>query len=128
MVAGGSGGILCNISFVALFGKPNLVTTFFVSNRYQISPCLGYDPFCMCSSVVQHGDMSIARIPLSERRYTCVNAMTIVPLKEEEHADSSGAEAETLAGGGRGVRTYPVPNLVCCSVGKIHSCHDCFLQ
>ena len=82
----------------------------------------------MCSSVVQHGGMSIARIPLSERRYTGVNAMTIVPPKGEEHADSSGAEAETLAGGGggRGVKKYCVPNLVCCSVGKIHSCHDFF--
>ena len=36
MRAGGSGGILCNISFVALSGKSNLVTTFSSATAFCI--------------------------------------------------------------------------------------------
>ena len=93
MVAGGSGGILCNISFVTLSGNCILVTTFFVSNRHQIAPCLGYDRFYMCSSVVQHEGMSIARIPLSEHWPAGMYAMPIILPEGEEHENSSGVEA-----------------------------------
>ena len=63
VVAGGSGGILRKVSFVLLSGNSVLVKTVFVRNKHCISLCLGYDPLNMCSSVVQHGGMSIARIP-----------------------------------------------------------------
>ena len=61
VVAGGSGGIQCNISFVLLSGKSIFVTTVFVSNRHCIPVWLGRDLFFMCFSVDQRGGMSIAR-------------------------------------------------------------------
>ena len=56
-----------------------------------------------------------------------MHAMKIIPLKGEEHEDSSGAEAETLACGGRRVCRYSVQYFVC-SVWIIDSCHDFFGQ
>ena len=41
--------------------KIHYVTSFFVSNHHCIYLWLGYDPFYMRYSVVQHGVMSIAR-------------------------------------------------------------------
>ena len=67
----------------------------------------------MCLSVVQHSGMSIARIPLCKYWPVGMASMTIVPPKGEEHEDSSGAEAEILVRGGRGVRRYFVQDLVC---------------
>ena len=55
-------------------------------------------------------------------------AMKIVPLKGEEHEDSSGAEAETLAPCGRRVWRYSAHYFVGPFVWKILSCHDFFRQ
>ena len=55
-------------------------------------------------------------------------AMKIVLPRKEERDNSSGAEAETLARGGRRAWKYSVQDLVCSSVWKIRSCHDFFSQ